>query len=356
MALTADRNTPYRDGDSIVLGVATLKKIYAGSLVALDANGYATPGATATTLKGLGRAEEQVDNSSGLDGALTVEIRRGIFRWANSSAADEIADDDIGKRCYIVDDQTVALTNGTNTRSVAGIIFDVDDDGVWVDMQSDEIPAEIGTADIADGSVTHAKYQDVAANTIICRDANSAGSVSAKALTDTQILICDGTGFTAAALSGDATMTNGGVVSVDETLIQYATVALTNSNIKNMRGTEITLVAAPGATKVIEFISAILFLNYGSEVLTESGDNMAIRYTDGSGAIVSETIEATGFIDQAADTITNAIAKADAIVAAASALDQALVIHNTGDGEYGGNASNDTTMTIKVAYRVHDLS
>jgi len=40
------------------------------------------------------------------------------------------------------------------------------------------------------------------------------GSVSAKAVADTQILIGDGTGFTSAALSGDATMTNAGAVTV----------------------------------------------------------------------------------------------------------------------------------------------
>ena len=43
----------------------------------------------------------------------------------------------------------------------------------------------------------------------------------------------------------------------------------------------------------------------------------------------------------------------DAIVAASGATNQALVLDNTGDGEYGGNASNDTTMTIIVHYGVY---
>ena len=46
------------------------------------------------------------------------------------------------------------------------------------------------------------------------RNANSTGAPSDVALADTELLIGDGTGFTAAALSGDATMTNAGVVSV----------------------------------------------------------------------------------------------------------------------------------------------
>jgi len=131
-ALTQDRNTPQRDGSIINIGVAAGKKIYAGALVALDANGYATPGVAATGLKGLGRAEAQVDNSSGSNGDKTVDVRKGIFRYENSSGADQITRADIGNDCYIVDDQTVAKTDGTGTRSVAGKVFDVDSDGVWV--------------------------------------------------------------------------------------------------------------------------------------------------------------------------------------------------------------------------------
>lgn len=131
-ALASDRNTPMRDGEVVSLPVAASKKIYAGALVARDANGYATPGATATTLLGAGRAEVQVDNSSGSDGDISVDVRKGVFRFANSTGGDEVGRADIGNDCYIVDDQTVAKTDGTGTRSVAGKVFDVDSDGVWV--------------------------------------------------------------------------------------------------------------------------------------------------------------------------------------------------------------------------------
>jgi len=71
-----------------------------------------------------------------------------------------------------------------------------------------------GGGTTADGSVTNIKLADMAANTIKVRDSSSAGVPSDKAVGTTEILIGDGTGFTAAALSGDATMTNAGVVSV----------------------------------------------------------------------------------------------------------------------------------------------
>ena len=66
-----------------------------------------------------------------------------------------------------------------------------------------------------------ATISDQAANTVMVRDANSSGALSAKAVTDTQVLIGDGTGFTAAALSGDATMTNAGVVSIANNAIDH---------------------------------------------------------------------------------------------------------------------------------------
>ena len=83
----------------------------------------------------------------------------------------------------------------------------------------------IDTAHIADANVTLAKIADAAANTVIVRDANSSGVLSAKAVTNTQILIGDGTGFTAAALSGDVTMTNAGVVTIANTAVETAMIA-----------------------------------------------------------------------------------------------------------------------------------
>ena len=83
----------------------------------------------------------------------------------------------------------------------------------------------IDTAHIADAQVTLAKIANQAANTVLVRDANSSGVVSAKAVTNTQILIGDGTGFTAAALSGDVTMTNGGAVTIAAQAVENSMLA-----------------------------------------------------------------------------------------------------------------------------------
>ena len=130
-ALTQDRNTPMRQGQAYADPVAASTTIYAGGLVALDSNGYAVPGSTATGLTARGRAQERVDNSAGADGDEIVHVMPGIFRWVNDGT-DTITRADIGASAYIVDDQTVAVNDGGSTRSPAGTIVDVDAQGVWV--------------------------------------------------------------------------------------------------------------------------------------------------------------------------------------------------------------------------------
>lgn len=133
-ALTKDRNTPRFEGDVFSGPVAAAALIYAGALVARNAAGDLVPGSTATGLVGVGRAEERIDNSDGSAGDLSVRYRPGLYRFANSAGADELTKADIGKACWIVDDQTVARTSNSSARSRAGIVHGVDALGVWVDL------------------------------------------------------------------------------------------------------------------------------------------------------------------------------------------------------------------------------
>ena len=133
-ATTVDRATPRRDGEQFVRKMAAVK-ILAGTIVCLSATGYATPGATATTLVADGIAIETVDNSAGAAGDLSIQVEKGVFRFFNSAAGDAITIAEIGDDCWIVDNQTVAKTDGTGTRSKAGRIVDVDAQGVWVEFR-----------------------------------------------------------------------------------------------------------------------------------------------------------------------------------------------------------------------------
>lgn len=115
--------------------VAAGELIEQGKIVMLNATGFALEGATATGQKMVGMALETVDNSTGADGDLSVEVFRGLSRWASGTAGDAIDRADIGATVYIIDDETVGLTDGGATRSAAGTVDQVDGngaDGVWV--------------------------------------------------------------------------------------------------------------------------------------------------------------------------------------------------------------------------------
>jgi len=133
MALTEDRNTPHQEGKILNVPVAAGVICFAGGIACINAAGLATPGAVATTLTYLGRFDEAVDNTGGADGAVSVAVRRKkAFKWANSSG-DAVVQASLGKVCYIADGETVSLTDGSSSRSVAGIVIGLDADGVWVE-------------------------------------------------------------------------------------------------------------------------------------------------------------------------------------------------------------------------------
>lgn len=130
VALTAGRNTPQAIGDDRSGLLGATQAIFAGAILMRHPSGQIVKGATAVGMFGVGRAEETLTSTTG--GVTPITFRPGVFRFANSAAGDLIATADIGAPCYIVDDQTVAKTNGTSTRSIAGIIDNVDANGVWV--------------------------------------------------------------------------------------------------------------------------------------------------------------------------------------------------------------------------------
>jgi hypothetical protein len=130
---------------------------------------------------------------------------------------------------------------------------------------------------------------------------------------------------------------------------------LTSAQAKALRATPITVVPAPGAGKSLEFVSAILQLNYGGTNAFTGPQNLAIRYKDGANAQVSQNVTGTGFIDQTTDMVTNASPKVDGIATRAIAENQPLVLHNIGAAEITGNVAGDNLLHVKVLYRVHTL-
>lgn len=106
------------------------EKTYVGGMLAVDSAGEAHMASDTLGLRIAGICPEQVDNTD--DGETVSPPLVGIYRMNNSSTAAITA----AMRqmpCYVEDDNTVAATS-TNL-VVAGLIIDVDSDGVWVDFR-----------------------------------------------------------------------------------------------------------------------------------------------------------------------------------------------------------------------------
>jgi hypothetical protein len=134
VALTAPRNTPAAIPEVRSIPLPADGKVWQGGMVQVTAAGYAAPATATAANVTIGRADETVDNAGGANGDKKVKVRRGVFRFANSAAGDLIARSEIGKACYVVDDQTVAKTDNAGARPKAGTVYDVDAQGVWVEF------------------------------------------------------------------------------------------------------------------------------------------------------------------------------------------------------------------------------
>ena len=73
----------------------------------------------------LGRAE------TGANAGFGVLIRKGAYLCNNGEGAEALTGADIGKECFVVDDNTVGKVGGTN-KVKAGTVLDVTNDGVAV--------------------------------------------------------------------------------------------------------------------------------------------------------------------------------------------------------------------------------
>lgn len=133
----------------------------------------------------------------------------------------------------------------------------------------------------------------------------------------------------------------------------YLDVSITAAEMKAIRATPKSLVAAPGAGKFLEFISLTLFLDYGTAVyvIAAAGDDLRVRYIDGAGVAASGIIETTGFLDQAGDMAIVALPDSPPTPKTKAQVEnRALVLHNVGANEF---TAGDSPVRAKVVYRVH---
>lgn len=195
MGLSQDRNTPRRAGDQFEFPVAAATTCYAGGIAVLS-GGVVQPGTTATNLVAVGVFDERANNSLGSASAINAKVRTGVFRFANSASGDAIALSDVGKECFIVDDQTVAKT-AAGGRSVAGIVRDVDSVGVWVEFTP--LAGRIVEVDV---TLTSAQLLALYTTPIDAIAAPAAG-IAVVPLSSTQMLDYGGTAYDGIATGED---------------------------------------------------------------------------------------------------------------------------------------------------------
>jgi hypothetical protein len=253
------------------------------------------------------------------------------------------------------------------------------------DKLDDLEPATVGTASVADGTVTTAKLEDGvlaasasgrakmatnffneatvdakfaagAINGLKLKDASittakyGSGSVDATALGSGAVTTAKlGAGAVDTAALGANAVTS---AKLDPQIAQVsADVTVSTGELLALNATPKTLISAPGDGKAIIFEGAVLFLDYNSVAYNgiAAGEDLSFKYTNSSGLAVAGC-ETTGFLDQTADTMryvrptTAASGVSDQVVV----NNAALVLHLL----TGEIATGNSPLKVRVYYRV----
>jgi hypothetical protein len=135
-------------------------------------------------------------------------------------------------------------------------------------------------------------------------------------------------------------------VIANDTGIVTANITVSTAELLALNATPKQLVAAPGAGKALILIDAQFNLPYNSAAYAgiAAGEDLEIRYTDGSGALVA-TVETTGFLDAVASAHRHVYpASAAAIVPA----DNAALVLDLASAEI---TTGNSPLKVRVRYR-----
>lgn len=105
--------------------------IYRGTVVCLDAAGFAVPGSAVAGLIARGIAQDEVDNTGGGDGAKSVHSRSGTH-GLDLKTGDAPTQADIGSLVYLTADAEVGKT--ATARSPAGYLAYLEGTQAFVDI------------------------------------------------------------------------------------------------------------------------------------------------------------------------------------------------------------------------------
>lgn len=127
MALNQDSRRDEVAGVTRVLPVKAAAECFQGGLAVMDGS-FVKPGVSGANLRTVGIFAHYAKNA-GADGAASVEVRRGTFKFKNHGV-NAVTNAHVQSDCYVEDDETVGSL--ATSKSVAGKVFLVEADGVWV--------------------------------------------------------------------------------------------------------------------------------------------------------------------------------------------------------------------------------
>lgn len=129
----------------------------------------------------------------------------------------------------------------------------------------------------------------------------------------------------------------------------FAQVRVTSAEILALFATPKTLVPAPGAGKLLEFLGGSIALDATATAYAgvAAGEDLTIKYTNAAGVIVSTTLETTGFIDQTTDQVRTFKPIVTDLIPAVNA---ALVLHLL----VGEIITGTGTLIVNVRYAIHE--
>lgn len=142
-----------------------------------------------------------------------------------------------------------------------------------------------------------------------------------------------------------------GQVIATDTSIVTANVTVTTGQLLALNATPKELVAAPGAGMGVILVDAQFMLDYNAAAYAglAAGEDLEIRYTNGSGPLVA-TIETTGFLDATADAYRHVYPSS---AAAITPVANAALILCLASGEI---ITGDSPLKVRVRYRTVALA
>lgn len=138
-----------------------------------------------------------------------------------------------------------------------------------------------------------------------------------------------------------------GIKIKEQLQIHSRRMVITSAQVLALSGTPKQIVPAQGADTMIEFVSATVYKPAGTAYAgVAAGEDIAIKYTNASGAQVNTSLETTGFLDQATEQLrlTRAIVTEYTPVVNAPLVIQILT---------GEIITGTSPLVVTVHYRVY---